>query len=82
MSNKNPFEVRLEVLEMARTFLDRQYDDQSNAWWTMVNTYSEQYNENLEKAMEMVMDKKPVMFTPADVIKKAEELYTFVTKKE
>ena len=34
MTNKNGFEIRLEVLKMAKEMMDQQYNDASNAYWS------------------------------------------------
>jgi hypothetical protein len=85
MSNKNPFEIRLEVLKMAKEMMDQSYNDSMNGWWNLVNSYVETANKTTEdflKQSEDIMKSKPVMYTPADIMTKAQELYSFVTKKD
>lgn len=85
MTNKNGFEIRLEVLKMAKEMVDQSWNDASNAWWSMVNSYAESTNKTVEeflKQSEELAKSKPVMYTPADIMAKAQELYSFVAKKD
>jgi gas vesicle protein len=85
MTNKNGFEIRLEVLKMAKEMMDQSYTDASNAWWSMVNSYAEISNKTADQVLKQtdeLMKSKPVMYSPADIMTKAQELYTFVAKKE
>jgi hypothetical protein len=47
MSNKNPYELRFDVLAMAKELADRAYDQQQQIFWTMVGQAQEQA-EDLE----------------------------------
>jgi hypothetical protein len=77
MSNKNPYELRFDVLAMAKELADRAYDQQQQVYWTMV----EQAKENAED-LEKVIDKyTPKMYQPKEIMEKAEELYNFVKKQ-
>jgi hypothetical protein len=78
MSNKNPFEIRFDVLAMAKELMDRQYDMAQQQYWTMIDNAKEQ-----SKDMTEVMEKyTPKMYQPQEIMEKAEELYKFVTKKD
>lgn len=78
----NPFEIRLELLKMAKDMMDRQYDEASNAYWQTVNDYSEKWNKSVEELVKRTQDMKPELYTPADMAEKAKELYEFVSKKD
>jgi hypothetical protein len=85
MSNKNPFEIRLEVLKMAKEMMDTNYQDAMNGWWNLVNVYAETANKTTEEFLNQsqeMMKAKPEMYTPAQMMEKAQELYSFVTKKD
>jgi hypothetical protein len=85
MSNKNPFEIRLEVLKMAKEMMDQSYSEAMNGWWDLVNSYAKTANKTTEEFLrqsEDLMKSKPSMYTPADIMTKAQELYSFVTKKD
>ena len=76
----NPFEIRLELLKMAKDMIDRQYDESSNAYWQAVNEYSEKWNKSVEELVKRTQEMKPEPYTPADMMEKAKELYEFVSK--
>lgn len=76
MSNKNPFEIRLELLNMAKQYLEQQ-------WHYSVEFSRQAYEKALELGkvtQEECTKYLPPMFSVDDVIKKAEELYGFVCK--
>ena len=77
MSNKNPYELRFDVLAMAKELADRAYDQQQQIFWTMVGQAQEQA-EDLEKVVEKYT---PKMYQPKEIMEKAEELYHFVKKQ-
>lgn len=82
---KNGFEIRLEVLKMAKEMMDTTYNDSMNAWWNLANTYAEAHNKSVEefiKQSEELAKTKPAMYSPADIMTKAQELYGFVSKKD
>jgi len=47
MSQKNPFEIRFDVLAMAKELCDRQYDMAQQQYWTMVDNAKE-HSKDLE----------------------------------
>ena len=77
MSNKNPYELRFDVLAMAKELADRAYDQQQQIFWTMVGQAQEQA-EDLDKVVEKYT---PKMYQPKEIMEKAEELYNFVKKQ-
>lgn len=82
MTNKNGFEIRLEVLKMAKEMMDQQYHEASNAYWTTCSTLAENWNKSAAELIEQTQSLKPVMYTPQDIMTKAQELYGFVAKKD
>lgn len=78
MSNKNPFEIRFDVLQMAKELLDRQYDMAQQHYWTMVEDAKDK-SKDLEKTIEKYT---PKMYQPDEILKQADELYKFVMKKD
>lgn len=80
--NKNGFEIRLEVLKMAKDMMDRQYDEASNAYYATVHAMAEKWNSTVEELVKQTQDMKPVYYTPAEMMAKAQELYGFVAKKD
>lgn len=75
MSNKNPFEIRLELLKMAREYLDQQ--------WNMNVGFAHQLIEksiqNGEELSKIIEKYTPNYYSLDDVKKKAAELYAFVS---
>jgi head-tail adaptor len=83
--NKNAYEIRLEVLKMAKEMMDQSYNDTTNAWWTLVNSYAEAANKTTEeflKQSDEMMKHQPKMYTPSEIMERAQELYGFVAKKD
>jgi hypothetical protein len=80
--NKNAYEIRLEVLKMAKEMMDRQYDEASNTYWNAVNSLAETWNKSASELVEQTQSLKPAMYTPEEMMKKAQELYGFVAKKD
>lgn len=72
----NPFEIRLQVLEMAKDYLDKQFD--------IINQSLEIEKDMAEKLGQMVTDPKaftPQTYTMKDLMDKASEFYSFVAPK-
>lgn len=78
MTNKNPFEIRSEMLMMAKEMLDRQYDTQLNIAYQMMDMY----RDNAEKAMEAYNKYVPKMYTSDEIKAQATKLYEFVADKK
>ena len=73
MSNKNPFEIRSEVLGMAKDYLDKQYA--MNVEFT-----KKLFEQGKKTAEEMQTAYTP--YTMDELMKKATEMYAFVLKKD
>jgi len=43
--NKNAYEIRLEVLKMAKEMMDQQYNETSNAYWSTINSMAENWGK-------------------------------------
>ena len=73
MSNKNPFEIRAEMLQMAKDYMYQQYH--------MNVEFTKQLWEQGKKDTEqMQCALKP--YSIKDMMDKAQEMYNFVSKKE
>lgn len=73
MSNKNPFEIRTDILEMAKDYMDKSWDMNVEITKKMV----EAGNKNLVDLEEAM---KP--YSMESLMDKAQEMYDgFVTKK-
>ena len=76
--SKNPYEIRFDLLNMAKDLLDKQYDQASNAAWSAFEKAAET-NASIYKEIEQYI---PRMFTPEEIISQAEKLQTFINKKD
>ena len=73
MANKNPFEIRAEMLQMAKDYMDQQ--------WHMNLDFTRQlYEKNQKTVKEMEEALKP--YSVEEMMKKAQEMYSFVSKKD
>lgn len=78
-TNKNPFEVRLEVLKMAKEMMDQAYNESTQMAWSMVEKSAEYQNKTMNEMQSYFETLKPKMYTPQDIVAKANELYSFIT---
>lgn len=75
---KNPYEIRFDLLKMAKEMLDRQYEQASTMAWEAI-TKAMETNKDLYKDVEKYV---PKMFTPEEIIDQAERLQSFINKKD
>lgn len=73
MSNKNPFEIRAEMLQMAKDYMDQQYHMNLD----FANKMFDQGRIQLEELQQMYN-----MYSTEELMEKAKEMYSFVTKKD
>ena len=73
MSNKNPFEIRAEMLQLAKDYMDQQYHMNVQFAENMV----QQGKQTMEEAKETYK-----MYSMDDLMEKAKERYSFVSKKD
>jgi hypothetical protein len=66
---KNPFEIRTEVLAMAKDYMDKQY--------ALNLELAQKMAGETAKAMENL----PTMYTMEELMEKAKEMYKFVETK-
>jgi len=70
---KNPFEIRAEMLHLAKDYMDTQ--QQMNIQFA--NDMYEQGKKNMQEVQEAYK-----MYSMDDVINKAKEMYSFVSTKD
>lgn len=70
----NPYEVRLEVLKMARELLERQFDTEQSFLWELMSKD--------ELTLDSLREEMPQMPTPEQIKAKANELYEFVSENK
>lgn len=73
MSNKNPFEIRSEMLQLAKEYMDQQQ--------SLNMTFAENMFEAGKKTAEEVQQAYQ-MYSMEDLMEKAKEMYSFVSKKD
>lgn len=73
MSNKNPFEIRSEMLQLAKDYMDQQYQ--------MNIMFAEKMVDEGKKTVEELKDSY-TMYSMDELMEKAKEMYTFVAKKD
>lgn len=71
--NKNPFEIRADMLKLAKDYMDQNHQLQVQ----LVNDLFEQ-NEKTAKQVEEAYK----MYSMDDLMEKAKEMYSFVSKKD
>ena len=76
MAQKNPFEIRLETLKMAKEMMDQQHDLQIQFMYQMCDQAKE-HGQNVQEIMDKYM---PEMYNPNKVIAKATEFYEYISK--
>lgn len=72
MSNKNPFEIRSEMLQLAKDYMDQQY--------AMNKEFAEKMFEAGKTSLEE-MQKSYELYSVEELMSKAKEMYTFVSDK-
>jgi len=75
---KTPYEIRFDLLLMAKDMLDRQYEQSVAIAWQALEKGMET-NKTLYKDLEKYV---PKMFTPEEIVEQAERLQGFVNKKD
>ena len=73
MSNKNPFEIRTEMLQLAKNYMDQQYQ--------MNVEFAQRALDTGKKTLEEVQDVYK-MYSMDELMEKAKEMYSFVSKKD
>jgi hypothetical protein len=71
--SKNPFEIRSEMLQLAKDYMDQQY--------YMNKDFAEKMFEAGKMQMEE-MQKATEMYSMEELMEKAKEMYSFVSKKD
>ena len=71
--SKNPFEIRAEMLQLAKEYMDQQYH--------MNVQFAESMMEQGKKTIEDVQSSYK-MYSMDDLMEKAKEMYSFVSNKD
>lgn len=73
MANKNPFEIRSEMLQLAKDYMDQQYHMNVEFTQKMFDA-GHKSAEQLQEAMQM--------YSMNDLMDKAKEMYSFVSRRD
>ena len=73
MTHKNPFEIRTEMLQMAKDYMDQQYK-------MNIQLATDMYDQGQKNMIELQDAYK--MYSVEDMMEKAKEMYSFVSKKD
>jgi predicted translin family RNA/ssDNA-binding protein len=73
MANKNPFEIRAEILQLAKDYLDQSY----HMNMTFMQKAMDEGKKTFEEYQEAVK-----MYSTEDLMNKAKEMYSFVSTKD
>lgn len=78
MTSKNPFEIRLETLKMAKEMMDQSYHAQES----MMYQAMEQWKESGKDTQRFLAEHMPEMYKPEQVVEKAKQFYSFITENK
>ena len=73
MTSKNPFEIRAEMLQLAKEYMDQQYH--------MNVQFAEKMMDQGKKTAEELKEMYK-MYSMEELMEKAKEMYSFVSKKD
>jgi len=71
--NKNPFEIRAEMLQLAKDYMDKQQEMNIQ----LMNDLFEQNKVQMDEVKEAYK-----MYSMEELMNKAKEMYSFVSKKD
>ena len=77
MANKNPFEIRAEMLQLAKDYMDQQYHMNIQFYENMI-AEGKKVREDIEEQLKEAYK----MYSTEELMKKAQEMYSFVSKKD
>ena len=94
MPNKTPYELRFDVLQMARDLCMDEYHQNANAFWQLYTQLEEKINhigvypkeakdaaDALQNLANKILNAIPPMPTSDQINRRAKELYEFVENK-
>lgn len=79
--NKNPYEVRLEVMKMAQDMLEREQSIKDQKFYSKLETLRSA-NYSVDHINKFIDESVPSAYTSADITAKASELYAFVSNNK
>jgi len=82
MSNKTPFEIRLELLQIAKDHLDKAQAAQIEFLKDSFYKSVELGQMTVKQANEQIKALMPAPYSMDEMVKKAGELYAFISKRD
>ena len=79
MNNKNPYEIRLDVLKMAQDMLEAEQRSKEIKFREQVDTMRAAYKGNEEVVLSFIDKNAPTSYTQEEVISRSTALYNFVS---
>jgi len=77
MTSKNPFEIRAEMLQLAKDYMDQQYHMNIQFYENMIAE-----GENVRGSIISQVKDAYKMYTVEELMAKANEMYAFVSEKK
>ena len=78
MSNKNPYEIRLDVLKMAQQMLETEQRSKEIKFKEQVDTLRN-IKHNESEVLNFIQQNAPSAYTPEEVVTRSTALYNFVS---
>jgi hypothetical protein len=78
MTNKNPYEIRLDVLKMAQDMLESEQRSKEVKFKEQIETLRSVKHDE-DEVLKFIEQNAPTAYTPDDVIKRSSTLYNFVS---
>ena len=79
--NKNPYEVRLEVMKMAQDMLEREQSIKEQKFYTKLEVLRSD-KIPADTINKFIDESVPTAYTTSDITAKASELYAFVSNNK
>jgi hypothetical protein len=77
MQNKNPYEVRLDILKMAQEMLNNEKRIEENTFFAKLDSYRAS-NKSVDEVNTFIDENKPKAYDSSEVVARSSALYAFV----
>ena len=78
MTNKNPYEIRLDVLKMAQQMLETEQRSKEIKFKEQIDTLRA-IKHNESEVLNFIQQNAPSVYTPEEVVTRSTALYNFVS---
>lgn len=75
--NKNPYEVRLDIMKMAQEMLDRETQMKQNVFFAKLDALRTS-NNSVDAINKFIDENQPKAYSENDVVTRSSALYAFV----